>query len=65
MPSLLEIWEKGELKKYPQLPEWCIRDLGGPNWMEKLSAGNKFVERVADLLWYDEYRKVWDRSMED
>ena len=63
MPSLLEIWEKGEIDKYPPLPAWCIRDLGGKDWTIKLAKGNHFVEYVADMLWFDENRNVWDRIM--
>ena len=29
MPSLLEIWEKGEIEIYIPLPGCCLRDLGG------------------------------------
>jgi hypothetical protein len=63
MPSLLEIWEKGELKKYPPLPDWCLEALGGPNWFDWLKNGNKGVEDMADSIWFDENRNVWDRIM--
>lgn len=65
MPSLLEMWMNGTVKKYPPLPAHFLEAVGGPGWEKRLAEGNKGVERVADLIYYDENRKVWDRSMED
>lgn len=63
MPSLLEIWEKGEIDKYPRLPDCFLDALGGTKWFVRLKNGNQGVEDMADMLWFDENRNVWDRIM--